>query len=216
MTARPRIVIADDHTLTCEGLRALLEPDHEVVAVVHDGRQVLHRVQETAPDLVLLDLAMPGRHGLEVLRDLEAECPAVHVVMLTMHADAVYVDEAIRAGAEGYLLKLATGSELALAIRTVLTGERYVTPHAGTTAQHRPRTALPPPPLPGMPPEITERQRQVLALVARGMTNAQIAEALAIGPKGVEYHRARIREVLKLSSNAALVRWAVHHGVIAR
>lgn len=210
---RPRIVIADDHALVCEGLRALLEPAYDVVAMMHDGREVLATVARTHPDLVLLDISLPGRNGLEIARDLRALRPTPRVVMLTMHAERVYADEAFRAGASGFLLKLATESELRFAVSEVLAGRTYLTPSLARAASagqllspEVPRA------LDGQP--LTPRQIEVLRLVGRGLTSAEIAEQLDLSQKAVEFHKSRIRRALGLRSTAALVRYAVSQGLL--
>lgn len=215
MTGRPTLILADDHALMTEGLRAMLEPDHEVVDVVRDGSHVVAAVDFHRPDLVLLDLSLPGRSGLEIAAELRTRFPATRVLIVTMHAERIYADEALRAGASGYVLKLARAEELRHAIAEALAGRQYVTPllteHTSSSAARiEPR---------GMPDAVgvdalTERQREVLRLIARGRTTQEIAEALAVSPKAVEFHRVRIRKVLGLSSTAALVRYAVAEGLV--
>ena len=215
MTGRPTLILADDHALMTEGLRAMLEPDHEVVDVVRDGSHVVAAVDFHRPDLVLLDLSLPGRSGLEIADELRTRFPATRVLIVTMHAERIYADEALRAGASGYVLKLARAEELRHAIAEALAGRQYVTPllteHTSSSAARiEPR---------GMPDAVgvdalTERQREVLRLIARGRTTQEIAEALAVSPKAVEFHRVRIRKVLGLSSTAALVRYAVAEGLV--
>jgi len=215
MTGRPTLILVDDHALMTEGLRAMLEPDHEVVDVVRDGSHVVAAVDFHRPDLVLLDLSLPGRSGLEIAAELRTRFPATRVLIVTMHAERIYADEALRAGASGYVLKLARAEELRHAIAEALAGRQYVTPlltehTASSAARIEPR---------GMPDAVgidalTERQREVLRLIAQGRTTQEIAEALAVSPKAVEFHRVRIRKVLGLSSTAALVRYAVAEGLV--
>ena len=215
MTERPTLILVDDHALMTEGLRAMLEPEHEVVEVVRDGTHVVAAVDFHRPDLVLLDLSLPGRSGLEIAAELRTRFPATRVLIVTMHAERIYADEALRAGASGYVLKLARAEELRHAIAEALAGRQYVTPllteHTSASAGRiEPR---------GIPDAsgvdaLTERQREVLRLIARGRTTQEIAEALAVSPKAVEFHRVRIRKVLGLSSTAALVRYAVAEGLV--
>lgn len=212
MDERPRILIADDHALVCEGLRGLLEPAYAVVGMVSDGDAVMEAVRERRPDLALLDISLPGRNGLDLARALQAEHPEVKTLVLTMHAERLYADEALRAGAGGFVLKLASGSELRFAVSEVLAGRTYVTPLLAVAAGADTADPETPRGVDGRP--LTTRQQEVLRYIARGYTTAQIAGELGITDKAVEFHRTRLRQVLGLSSNAALVRWAVAHGMV--
>ena len=215
MTRRPTLLLADDHALMTEGLRAMLEPDHEVVDVVRDGSHVAAAVEFHRPDLVLLDLSLPGRSGLEIAVELRERFPGTRVLIVTMHAERIYADEALRAGASGYVLKLARAEELRHAIVEALAGRQYVTPllteHTEADAARMAPRGLPD--AAGVD-ALTERQREVLRLIAKGRTTQEIADALAVSPKAVEFHRVRIRKVLGLSSTAALVRYAVAEGLV--
>lgn len=213
MSARPRLLLADDHSLLCEGLRAILEPDNDVVAIVHDGREVVAAVDQHAPDVAVLDISLPGRDGLALARELHRSHPAVRLMMLTMHADRLYADEALRAGAQAFVLKLASGSELRFAVSEVMAGRTYVTPllaqSSGGPAPGEAGAAL----VPDLPP-LTPRQLEVLRLLGRGLTNAEVAQELGLSDKAVEFHKTRIKKALGLSSNAALLRYAVAHGIV--
>lgn len=211
MSARPRILIADDHALVCEGLRGLLEPQYEIVAMIPDGDAVLQAVAAHSPDLALLDISLPGRNGLDLARAIHATHPGVRTLVLTMHAERLYADEAVRAGAGGFVLKLATGAELRFAVSEVLAGRTYVTPLLAVAAGADAADPEAPRGTDGRP--LTMRQREVLQLLARGYTTTQIGNELGITDKAVEFHRARLRHALGLTSNAALVRWAVAHGL---
>ncbi|MBX6330802.1 MAG: response regulator transcription factor, partial [Gemmatimonadaceae bacterium] len=122
-----RLLLADDHPMMCEGLRAILEPENQVVGVVHDGREVPGAVTRLEPDLVLLDISLPGRNGLDLARELHRTHPELKTMILTMHSERLYADEALRAGARGFVVKLAAGSELRFAVSEVLAGRTYVT-----------------------------------------------------------------------------------------
>lgn len=198
----PRLVLADDHELMCEGLRALLEPEFDVVGVVHRGEDVLAAVEGLRPDVLLLDISLPGKSGLEVARELTRSHPELKILMLTMHAGTLWVDESLRAGARGFVGKQAGGEELRRAVSEVLAGRVYISPRMAFDA--RTTDTIP----------LTPRQLEVLRLVARGWPTAEIARQLGVTPKAVEFHRARIRQALGLSSNAALVRYAVSKGII--
>ena len=222
-TMRPiRIVIADDHPLMCDGLTAMLQPPHEVMAIVHDGRDVLHTVNELRPDMVLLDISMPGQNGLTVLREIRiALGDEIRVLMLTMHSEHAYADEALGAGANGYLLKSSGAAELRLAVAEAMAGRRYVTPllrspqlrfdddgahTAFISRMSRPRA---------MVTTLTRRQCEVLKLLAHGHSTAEIGERLGISAKTVEFHRHAIRQQLGLTSQASLVRFAIAAGLVA-
>ena len=213
MTARPRLLLADDHSLLCEGLRAILEPDNDSVAIVHDGNDVVPAVERFAPDIAVLDISLSGRDGLALARELHGSHPSLRLMMLTMHSDRLYADEALRAGALGFVLKLASGSELRFAVAEVMAGRTYVTPLLAKA------TGAPAPDVAGASlvtdrPPLTARQREVLQLMARGLTNAEVAQELGLSDKAVEFHKTRIKKALGLSSNAALLRYAVAHDIV--
>lgn len=213
MTARPRLMLADDHSLLCEGLRGLLEPDNEVIGIVHDGREVVAEVERLAPDLVLLDISLPGKDGLTLARELRERRPEQRVMILTMHAERLYADEALRAGARAYVLKLASGSELRFAVSEVLAGRTYITPllaSAGSASGQNEAGAS----LATDGPPLTARQLEVLHLVGRGLTTLEVAHEMGVSEKAVEFHKARIKKALGLSSNAALMRYAVAHKIV--
>lgn len=213
MTMRPRLMLADDHSLLCEGLRGLLEPDNEVIGIVHDGREVVAEVERLEPDLVLLDISLPGKDGLTLARELRERRPEQRIMILTMHAERLYADEALRAGARAYVLKLASGSELRFAVSEVLAGRTYITPllaSAGSASGQNEAGAS----LATDGPPLTARQLEVLHLVGRGLTTLEVAHEMGVSEKAVEFHKARIKKALGLSSNAALMRYAVAHKIV--
>lgn len=224
-TMRPiRIVIADDHAMMCEGLKAMLQPPHAVVGVVHDGRDVVHTVADLEPDVLLLDISLPAVNGLVLLRELRAKLEDVKVLMLTMHTEHAYADEAMAAGAHGYLLKSSGATELRFAVAEAMAGRRYVTPllapepagESGSGSLGREESpAAPSPSRPrAMAATLTTRQREVLVLLARGHSTAEIGAELGISVKTVEFHRHAIRQELGLTSQASLVRFAVAAGLV--
>ena len=209
-----RVVLADDHTLVRAGIRALLEklPDVHVVAEASDGREAVHLVTTTQPDVVLMDIAMPGLNGLEATRRLVKEFPAIRVLILSMHKNEEYVWQALRAGAVGYLLKDADLAELALAITAVTRGETYLSPpiskHVIREYVQRvggEETGL---------EQLTPRQREILQLIAEGHTTKAIAQRLGLGVKTVETHRVQMMERLDIHEIAGLVRYAIRMGVV--
>lgn len=210
-----RILLADDHDLVRAGIRSLLQnlPAIEVIAEAGNGEEALRLIDTHHPDVVLMDIMMPGLTGLEALDRVTEAHPSVHVIMLSMDASKPFVLRAIRAGASGYLLKNISPGELEYAIRAVVRGDIYlhsaIAKHviAGCVQQGEgeDRTLE----------RLTPRQREVLKLVADGNTNKLIARKLQIGVKTVEMHRAELMKALTIRDSAALVRYAIRMGVIS-
>jgi DNA-binding NarL/FixJ family response regulator len=209
---RPRVLLADDHALVIEGLRHLLEGEVDLVGTVEDGRALLAAATQLKPDVILLDISMPGLNGIDAARQLTQLVPESKLVFVTMHGDPTYVGEAFRAGAVGYLVKRCAARELVQAIRTVLAGRPYITPLVGADA---PTVGAGPARAPGQRGRLTPRQREVLQLVAEGHSAKEIAAALTVSVKTVEFHKARIMEHLSLRTTAELTRYAVAHGLVA-
>jgi DNA-binding NarL/FixJ family response regulator len=211
---RLRGVLADDHDLVRSGIRALLERhDVEIVGEASDGETALRLVARHQPDIVLMDISMPGMSGLEATFRIAHEFPRVKVIMLSVHTNEEYVRSALAAGAAGYLLKNAAPAELQLAVQAAARGERYLSPrltrHAGGDAVlGEPAT------LPGN--RLTSRQRDVLRLVAEGCTTKEIAARLGLGVRTIDTHRARLMERLDIHDIAGLVRYAIHTGLMSR
>jgi len=208
-------VLADDHPIVREGLRALLEADPEfsVVGQADDGEEVPALVEHHRPDVLVLDLMMPGRSGLDVTREL-AQCPdAPRVLILSVHESEGYVFEALRSGAAGYVLKQAPAAELALGIRAVASGVRYLSPPLTERAleAYVRRAGGEPDPY----ETLTPREREVLGLAAEGHSNADIAAHLFISRRTVESHRARAMRKLGLRSHVDLVLFALRRGIVA-
>jgi len=208
---KPRVLLADDHTLVLEGFRKLLEEEFELVGTVEDGRALLTTAPILQPDVVLLDIAMPSLNGIEAARQLKKMMPEVKIIFVTMHADSAYVTEGFRAGASGYLLKRSAAAELAQAIQAVLRGQHYVTPLI-TSDLVRALVDSPPEHQTG-PAALTPRQREVLQLVAEGHSLKEIANTLKISVKTVEFHKAQIMEQLNLHTTAELTKYAITHGL---
>ena len=207
-----RIVICDDHALVRSGLRRLLEaePAFEVVGEAADAEQALAAVADLAPDVLLLDIVMPGRNGLAALPDLLAASPKTAVLVLSMQDDPSYVRRAFNAGAHGYLLKEAADAELVQAIDDVAAGRRYVHPALGArlaSVETQVQDQADDDPLSG-------REHEVLRLLALGHTNQEIAKQLSISVRTTETHRARIMHKLGLSNRAELVRYALSTGAV--
>ncbi|MAS34502.1 MAG: DNA-binding response regulator [Anaerolineaceae bacterium] len=212
-----RIFLADDHAVLRAGLRLLIEnqPDLTVIGEADDGSETLAQARQLKPDLILLDINMPGLDGLAALPLLRKDVPEARVLILTMHDDASYLQEALRAGASGYVLKKAVDSELLMAIRAVMRGETYV--HSAMTNKLL-QTIIPDSAIPADDSNpwqtLSEREHDVLRLVALGYTNAEVAEALYLSVKTVETYRARGMEKLDLQTRAQLVKSALKHNIL--
>jgi DNA-binding NarL/FixJ family response regulator len=209
------LLLAEDHHLVRQGLRTLLntEPDFDVVGEVADGLEVTDQVERLKPDLLLLDVQMPGLDGLEVTRQVRQRVPATRILVLSMYANEAYVMRALLNGAAGYILKSATAEALAEAIRTVAAGRRYLYPPLSERAIDAYIQQAQTSPL-DIYETLTNREREVLQLAAEGFTNAQIAERLCISVRTVEVHRARVLHKLDLHSQTDLVRYALRRGIL--
>ncbi len=211
--ARPSVILADDHAIVAAGVRSLLEPACRVLAVVADGEALVKAARELRPDLVIADISMPLCNGIDAIRRIRRERPQLLAICLTMHADRMYLSEALEAGASGFVVKHAAAEELRQAIAAVLRGKTYVSPQLG--GHERQGRAAPPAPDRSGGPRLSQRQRQVLQLVAEGRTMRQIAAILQLTPKTVEFHKYRAMHLLGLRTSAELVQFAVRHGLVA-
>jgi two-component system response regulator NreC len=203
-----RIVIADDHAVVRSGLRLLLdaEPDFEVVAEAGDVEAAQRYVRGHHPAVLVLDLNMPGGSSLEAIPAIRDEAPGTQIVVLTMQEEPAFARQALNAGASGYVLKEAADGELVEAVRRAAAGETYLNPALGA------RIAREPPP--GPPDDLSEREVEVLRLIAFGHTNAEIATQLYLSVRTVETHRAHIQQKLRVSSRAELVGYALQRGLV--
>jgi len=210
---RPRVLLADDHRIVAEGLKSLLAADFELVGVVEDGRALLESANQLKPQVIVADITMPHLNGIDALTQLKKENPGIKVVFLTMHQEAVYARRALEAGASGFVLKHSAPAELVTAIRAALKGQTYVTPAlAGElfqALQGGPRKAADP------VARLTPRQRQIIQLLAEGRSAKEMADALAISVRTVEYHKYQMMEALGLHTNAELIHFAIKHGLAA-
>ncbi len=211
------IVIAEDHTILRQGLRALLssDPDFEVVGEAEDGRAAIRSVETLSPDLLLMDLSMPRMTGMEAITEIKKGSPATKIVVLTVHKGEEYVLSALKAGADGYVLKDAGRDELVAAVKNVLAGKRYLSPDisekviGGYLEGRRALKATP-------WDTLTQREREILKLIAEGYKNKEIAEQLFISLKTVEKHRSNLMRKLDLHNTAALTTFAMEKGIIER
>lgn len=206
-----RIFLVEDHGLVRAGIRALLEKI-EGVAIAGDaaeGREALERIDRHRPDIVLMDISMPGLNGLQAAEQLLKRHPQVRIVFLSMHTEGEYVLAALRAGASGYLIKDSCLQELELAIRSVVKGEVFISP---AVSKHLVEGIRNPGQLPASPLErLTQRQKEILQLIAEGMTTKEIALRLNVSVKTVDTHRTQLMERLDIHDVAGLVRFAIAH-----
>lgn len=209
--SKPRVLLADDHALVLEGFKKLLEEHCEVVGSVEDGRALLDAAERLQPDIVVLDISMPKLNGLDAARRLRKMVPRPRLIFVTVHADQDYVTQAFKAGASAYLLKRSAGSELVQAIDAVKNDNYYITSLiakdfvqaaiADTTHDTGGQDRLP------------MRQREILQLVAEGLTLKEIAATLGLSPKTIEYHKAKLMEQLGLHTTAELTKYALARGL---
>jgi DNA-binding NarL/FixJ family response regulator len=211
---KPRLLMADDHSIMLAGLRKLVEGTCEVVGAVEDGRALVEAAERLRPDLILLDISMPLLNGMDAARQIKKSVPDAKLIFLTMHASPVFATEALQAGASGYLLKQSAASELPHAIETVLKGQTYLTPTItkpvldSMVRQNQgelKKTLM----------QLTPRQREVLQLLAEGKSPKDIAVLLNVSVKTVDFHKTRLMEQLDLHSTLALCKFAIAEGLVS-
>jgi len=210
-----KVVVADDHTILRQGIKALLDNQEEieVVGEAKDGREAIKAIEELSPDVILMDIAMPGLNGLEATRRIKKKFPKTKVVVLTMHTNEEYIFQILNAGADGYLVKETAFQDLISAINSVHRGEAFMSPSISKKvmtdyiqrAQGEERVGF---------DTLTTREREILQLVAEGNSNKKIAEVLFISPKTVETHRAHIMDKLNIHDRAGLIKYAIRKGMI--
>jgi DNA-binding NarL/FixJ family response regulator len=208
-----RVLIAEDHGTVREGMRLLIEkePDMEVVGEAADGREALRLALKLLPDVVLMDISMPGVDGLQATRGLQESCPQVRVLALTRHADYGFLTEMLRAGAKGYVLKQSSSVDLVSAVKAVASGQCYLDPAVtgklmGGYAGRRPEAGA------GPKEDVTEREEEVLRLIARGYSNKEIAAKLSVSVKTVEAHKTNGMRKLGLAARNDIVDYAIFRG----
>jgi len=218
MSQKVRIVIAEDHTILREGLRSLLSsnPSFEIVGEAEDGREAIKCVEKFKPDLILTDLSMPRMNGMEAIKEIKRESPTTKVLVLTVHRAEEYIFATFRAGADGYLLKDSTHAELVMAVKKVLSGKHYISPEISEkviegyldgrrTLKTKSSWEI-----------LTQREREILKLIAEGYKSKGIADDLCISVKTVEKHRANLMEKLDLHSIQALTAFAIERGLVTK
>jgi DNA-binding NarL/FixJ family response regulator len=207
-----RILLADDHAMFCSLLRTLLEPTYEVVGSVGDGRELLVSALALAPDVALIDIGMPFLNGLDAGRRLKQQMPRIKIIYLTMNGSAALANDALRAGASGYVLKNEQTSELLQAIRHSLQGMSYVSSSIRVQLQEH---FVRDPNWSRHSEHLTDRQREVLQMLAEGRSMKQVAEAFNITRRTVHFHKSRIKEELGIKTDAELVQYAIKHAFIS-
>ena len=207
---RARILLADDHKLTLEGIRAVLEPHHEIIGTVTDGRALLEAALRLQPDLIALDITMPLLNGLDAAVQIKKSLPGVKLLFVTMHVSPAYLEAALDAGGTGYVLKSAAREELLAAVDTVLKGRIYLTP--GLSGEHLERFQDPSRAAAAL--RLTVREREILQLIAEGRAAKEIAHVLNISMKTVAFHRENTKRKLGLRTTAELTKHAIEQGLI--
>jgi DNA-binding NarL/FixJ family response regulator len=206
------VLLADDHLMVAEALKSLLTPEFDLVGVVEDGRALVATAKALRPDVIVADVTMPQLNGIDALIQLRQDGDQVPVVFLTMHRDAVFARRALEAGASGFVLKHSASAELIAALRAALQGKTYLTPQIAGEVLEAMREG---PKRDADPIDaITPRQREVLQLLAEGLSAKEIASKLSISARTVEFHKYQMMDTLGLRTNAELVHFAIKHGLL--
>jgi two-component system response regulator NreC len=218
MDKKQRIVIAEDHTILREGLRALLSSDplFEVVGEAEDGRDAIRRVETLMPDLVLMDLSMPKMDGMEAIREIKKRFPETKILALTVHKTEEHILATLKAGADGYVVKDASHAELLMAIRSILSGKSYLSPGISEKVIEGYLVGKQTLKSSSSWDTLTQREREVLKMIAEGYKNKEIADYLCISLKTVEKHRSNLMTKLDLHNTAALTAFAMEKGLVSK
>lgn len=209
---KPRVLIADDHAIVLQGLQGLLRETFEVVDTAGDGMELLQKARKLQPDVIVTDVSMPLLNGIEAIRKARDDGISAKVVFLTMHPDAVYATRALAAGASGYVLKHAATEELVSAIRAALRGERYLSAQLASPSMQEFLDGTSG--TPGKPIELTERQQDVLKLLAEGKSAKEVGAILNISARTVETHKYKMMDALGVKTTAQLIQHAIKHGLV--
>jgi DNA-binding NarL/FixJ family response regulator len=206
---RPRILIADDHTLVAEAYRGILEPENEVVGTAADGRALLQLIASLFPELIIVDLAMPLLNGLDAILQIKHKWPAIKIVVVTMNKDPQLIAETFRRGASAYLPKTSSPTEMLQAVREVLNGRSYLSPSAaketiGSLLRQEPPESE----------ELTDRQREVIQLLAEGKSMKEAAALMNTSIRTISFHKYRVMKKLRINSSAELVQYAMRNHII--
>ena len=215
---KKKILIVEDHTILREGLKALLatNPDIEIAGEAEDGREAIWLVEKLNPDMVLMDLSMPRMDGIQAIREIKKRWPKKRVLALTAHKTEEYVLTTLRAGADGYLLKDSTYQEMMTAVKSVLSGKRYLSPGISEKVIEGYLEAKQTIKVQGAWDNLTAREREVLKLIGEGYRNKEIADLLVISPKTVEKHRANLMEKLNFHNVSEVTAYAIEKGLVVK
>ena len=205
---KKRILLADDHKIITESLKNILEPAYEVVGMVEDGYMLVEETARLLPDVIIADISMPKLNGLEAVRQIKKKGIGSKIIMLTMHPDVTYASRAFDAGALGYVLKHSAHTELLQAVEQALLGKKFITERIAKELENITHSRQDP------IRKLSQRQREVMQLLAEGKSAKDVASTLCISPRTVEFHKYRIMEELGLSSSAELVQYSIKHGII--
>ena len=209
--AKIRILVADDHPIVAEGLRSLLEPTFEVVAIVQNGRELVVAAKKLNPDVIVVDISMPLLNGIDAVSQIRNAGIQAKIIFLTMHTETNYARRALAEGASGYVLKHSASSELLFAIQQALAGRTFVTPTIAANIKHT--RAAKEASLNALE-ELTVRQREVLQLLAEGHSASEISSILNLSRRTIEYHKYHLMEILGLHKSAELIQFAIQHGLV--
>lgn len=212
-----KVLLADDHTIVRKGLRVLLDDDDamEVIAEAEDGHQAVDMARELRPDIVVMDISMPGLNGIEATQRITTDLPATRVVVLTMHGNKEYIQRLFQAGASGYLVKKNAPQELVQAIKVAHGGDKYLSPSLSATVVDSYITRTDSESPVDAFSELTPREREILQLIAEGKSTREAAELLVISVKTVETHRSNLMQKLELDSTVDLIKYAIRNGLIS-
>lgn len=211
-TSKPRVLMADDHSIFLAGVRKLIEDQCEVVGTVEDGRALLEAAERLKPELILLDISMPLLNGLEAARHLRKTLPEAKLLFLTMHASSRYATEVFKVGAHGFLLKQSAASELPQAIDSVLKGKHYLTPSIAKPMIDQALRAKEAPNVKRDEKQLTPRQREILQLIGEGKGTKEIATLLNLSVKTIQFHKSCLMQELDIHTTAELIRYAIMQG----
>jgi DNA-binding NarL/FixJ family response regulator len=204
---KPRVLLADDHRIVAEGLKGILADEFELAGIVEDGRAMVKAARELRPDVIVADISMPHLNGIDALVQLKRDNSDVPVVFLTMHRDAAYARRALEAGAAGFVLKHSAPAELVLAVRAALQGRTFIAPDLAAEVFRKKDDSDP-------VAALTPRQREILQLLAEGKSAKEIAAALDISARTVEFHKYAMMESLGIENSAELIHFAIKHGIV--
>jgi DNA-binding NarL/FixJ family response regulator len=218
MGQKVRIVIAEDHTILREGLKSLLSsnPDFEIIGEAEDGREAIRCVEKFKPDLILMDLSMPRINGLDAIKEIKKRFSETKILVLTVHKTEEYILATLKSGADGYILKDSTHAELVLAVKNVLSGKHYISPGISEKVIEGYLEGKKTLKTKSSWETLTQREREILKLIAEGYKNKEIGDYLCISPKTVEKHRANLMEKLDLHNVQALTTFAIEKGLVSR